>query len=386
MSEVVEVIRVGYEEVRRAMYDYYGKDIFYKVAGAGTSTDDFLKALKSVPNYNAVVSSSGNIIGYEKTVTTTIATTGNAVNSTATSTVTTSTAFGATTTESGVTVTGVGQSTAGKAGSFIFGEVLPAVAAVSIGSILGVGIDAIIYESNPDYWDEVLPTINPQTWDDIILGHDTKIPLLHNTRTDTTYMDAEAFAYMTQAYAEAGAFSGKETATLPEYPTLQAIVCNMPQKLFKNPSGQTYWLQSVDWPGAKLVCYKAEPIGAIVMAIVNNYPPDSNKNIVGVVEEPNGQAREVIYNLSTNPTTLNGKTVYSVGLWTWNDTTYENYAPLSLPLNISYDLSRWLIWSLFYGNIQIESDAIDGISIKGDTPNADDFPRDMSLADGVENK
>ena len=210
MSEIIEVVKVTYQEVVQAMAEYYGTEQFIKIAGAGATIEQFLNALKAVPNYNAIVSASGKIIGYEKAITTTIATAGSATASTATKTIATTTAFGATATEGGVVATGVGQATAGTAGSFIFGEVLPAVGAVAVGAVLGAGIDALIYQSNPDYWDKVLPTINPQTWDDIILGHDTKIPLLHNTRDSKSYINEDAFVYATKAYLEAGVFNASE--------------------------------------------------------------------------------------------------------------------------------------------------------------------------------
>ena len=83
-------------------------------------------------------------------------------------------------------VTAGGASGSTSIGSFVVGEVLPAIGAVACGVVLGVAVDKLLYESNPDYWDEKLPTLNPETWDDILLGHDTKIPLLHNTKNGKT--------------------------------------------------------------------------------------------------------------------------------------------------------------------------------------------------------
>ena len=91
MSEIIEVVKVTYQEVVQAMAEYYGTEQFLKIAGAGATVEQFLNALKAVPNYNAIVSASGKIIGYEKAITTTIAT-GSAASSTATTTVATTTA------------------------------------------------------------------------------------------------------------------------------------------------------------------------------------------------------------------------------------------------------------------------------------------------------
>ena len=93
-------------------------------------------------------------------------------------------------------VTAGGASGSTSIGSFVVGEVLPAIGAVACGVVLGVAVDKLLYESNPDYWDEKLPTLNPETWDDIILGHDTKIPFLHNTNNGKTYINENMLAYI----------------------------------------------------------------------------------------------------------------------------------------------------------------------------------------------
>lgn len=93
-------------------------------------------------------------------------------------------------------VTAGGTSGSTSIGSFVVGEVLPAIGAVACGVVLGVAVDKLLYESNPDYWDEKLPTLNPETWDDIILGHDTKIPFLHNTNNGKTYINENMLAYI----------------------------------------------------------------------------------------------------------------------------------------------------------------------------------------------
>lgn len=89
----------------------------------------------------------------------------------------------------------VGQ-TAGTIGDFVVGEVLPAVGAAAAGVALGVTVDDTLYRLAPRYWDEHLPTLNPQTWDDIILGRDTKIPFLHNTRDGKSYISEDMLAYV----------------------------------------------------------------------------------------------------------------------------------------------------------------------------------------------
>lgn len=197
MSEL-QTITVTYTEIIDALKMYFGTDIISAKLAAGMTVTELLALIQQLPGFRAVVSKSGHILGYEKIVTATVASSAAVVDSTATTTA--STALAVTVSESGGTaaVTGVGASTAGTFGSFITGTLLPAVGAVATGTILGVAIDDAIYNANPEYWDEKLPTLNPETWDDIILGYDTKIPFLHNTNDGKTYMTAEALAYYTQ--------------------------------------------------------------------------------------------------------------------------------------------------------------------------------------------
>ena len=104
-------------------------------------------------------------------------------------------------------VTAGGASGSTSIGSFVVGKVLPAIGATACGVVLGVGVDKLLYKSNPDYWDEKLPTLNPETWDDIILGHDTKIPFLHNTENGKSYIKEDMLIYMTDFSNKNGYFA-----------------------------------------------------------------------------------------------------------------------------------------------------------------------------------
>lgn len=93
-------------------------------------------------------------------------------------------------------VTAGGTSGSTSIGSIVVGKVLPSIGAAACGVVLGVAVDKLLYKSNPDYWDEKLPTLNPETWDDLILGHDTKIPFLHNTENGKTYINEDYLTYV----------------------------------------------------------------------------------------------------------------------------------------------------------------------------------------------
>lgn len=113
------------------------------------------------------------------------------------------------------TLKGVGKAAAGTAteststlGSFVFGEVLPFVGAVATGAQVGLAIDELIYSARPDWWQ-----YNVENWDDVLLGHDTMLPILHNTKTGTTYMTEEAFTKFMRVFNNLGAFNSGEPIT-----------------------------------------------------------------------------------------------------------------------------------------------------------------------------
>lgn len=116
------------------------------------------------------------------------------------------------------TIKGVGKAAAGTAtegsstlGSFVFGEVLPFVGAVATGVQVGLAIDELIYSVRPDWWQ-----YNVENWDDVLLGHDTMLPVLHNTSDGTTYMTEEAFVKFMRVFNNLGAFNSGEPITYTE--------------------------------------------------------------------------------------------------------------------------------------------------------------------------
>jgi len=95
-----------------------------------------------------------------------------------------------------------------------------AVAGVNIGARLGMAIDNALYGLNPSWWDEHLPTINPQTWNSLVgvnpIG-DFFLRALFGIQGNqmTGYISAEALAYYYQMLRDNGAWStGEQTATL----------------------------------------------------------------------------------------------------------------------------------------------------------------------------
>lgn len=102
----------------------------------------------------------------------------------------------------GKTASGTASAGSGTFGSFVFGEVLPFVGAVATGAQIGLAIDDAVYSAHPDWW-----WYNVENWDNILLGHDTMLPILHDTSTGTSYITEEAFNAFMSAYNNMGVFN-----------------------------------------------------------------------------------------------------------------------------------------------------------------------------------
>lgn len=92
----------------------------------------------------------------------------------------------------------------------------------SVGVALGKGIDQVLYNSNPDFWDSIgLSSLNPETWASITYENDSLGARMFNAifGIDSTtgkaqmYMDADAFSYIAQVLNNAGILGNGEFVT-----------------------------------------------------------------------------------------------------------------------------------------------------------------------------
>ena len=188
------------------------------------------------------------------------------------------------------TIKGVGKVATGTAtegtstlGSFVFGEVLPFVGAVATGVQVGLAIDDLIYSIRPDWWQ-----YNVENWDDVLLGHDTMLPVLHNTRNSATYMTEEAFLKFMQVFNNLGAFNTGEPIT---YTATTGEV-----------DGYEVNVQSPFYMGAPTIKYESTWYGRPVRGVITtnaqfSYRQNSNSSSIAFV--------------SSNPLTYRNYAVYT---------------------------------------------------------------------------
>ena len=202
----------SYQQLLDAVEKYYGSgsDQWAEIAKYGIASEDAESILSQVPGVNIVKNSNGRIRSYNFSATENIvSSTEQAVNSNAPAVlksfnVPANTGLETVTTPAGETLKHMTfKSGMSQAGNFVFGEVAPALAATAAGITLGKTIDSLLYNANPDFWNEhEMETLNPDTWGNII-GTDTTGCKILNTILGTTpdgktqaYMDENALAYM----------------------------------------------------------------------------------------------------------------------------------------------------------------------------------------------
>lgn len=209
-----------YEQLLNAVEQYYGSgsDQWAEIAKYGIASDKAESILSQVPGVNVIKNANGAIRSYNFAPTENIAS--DAINSNTPAVIKSfevpaNTGLETITTPAGETVTQMTfKSGMAQAGNFVFGEVVPAIAAAGVGITLGKTFDKLLYSANPDFWDEHgMSTLNPDVWGDII-GTDSVGGRVMNVILGTTpdnktqaYIDQNALAYMALYMQNKGVFN-----------------------------------------------------------------------------------------------------------------------------------------------------------------------------------
>ena len=410
-----------YQELMDAVTQYYGagSDEWLEIAKYGVSAPHLEEILSNVPGVSIVKNLNGSIRSFNFAATENI-TPGaeTAVNSNLppvlqTFDVPANTGIQEVTNAAGETVKQVTfKSGMEQAGNFVMGEVAPAVAAASAGITFGKGIDKLLYNINPNFWDEHgMSTLDPDTWGEII-GTDTKGGRFLNMMLRTTpdhktqaYMDENALAYMALYLQNKGVFAkGVSETTKDEFLTNSNIASEyLSDKIQVNnvifPDYVGFYNSSIKSimsaniiPNAK-VLITASGIGDPVFSVIythwniNLFIATENQSVYENLirseipcfmfsnGEPTDSDSELLNkmniiapstNLRHDKATLNGKTFYYVGVdEAGND--YDAKVINSNSRNIikksfmfESDITPYLAYYMLYGNTQV-SPTIEGI-------------------------
>ena len=258
-------------------------------------------------------------------------------------------------------VTAGGASSSTSIGSIVVGEVLPAIGAAACGVVLGVAVDKLLYKSNPDYWNEKLPTLNPETWDDIILGHDTKIPFLHNTNNGKTYIKENMLAYTSllgekEGWFSTGAYDEKYDDNFPQ---ITSTVLLDSVTVISSDEVREY---TVDNPDVK---FTIVPLTDTLVEII----PVANKYAEATITYKRNGSIFNFYLFGNDTYSYDGKTVYYGPLFSYDKTKFTANGPIATYTGEQKPATENFAWVSIYGNHTIHhSNAPEGINKIGTVP------------------
>ena len=323
-----------YQELMIAVSQYYGvgTDQWAEIEKYGIAAPHLEEILSNIPDVSIVKNANGSIRSFNLSATENITSSAEtAVNSNVPATLQTfdvpaTTGIQEVTNAAGETVEQVTfKSGMAQAGNFVFGEVVPMVAAVSAGITLGKTFDKLLYNFDPDFWDEHgMETLDPDKWGEII-GTDTMGGRVMNMILGTTpdhktqaYIDQNALAYTALYMYNKGVFSkGEETYSKPSkeykdkffnYNAIKDL------ELHPIPSGTIYY-QSSDKPAN------------------TNYITVNSGNpkifLFNYGESDEDDARLYVYTVSENPysITFNGTGDYESETKTYNPNDLVHFTP-----------------------------------------------------------
>ena len=386
-----------YQQLLEGVANYYGQgsDQWYKIATQGVGSPETIQIVSQVPGVTITKSISGKFLGYDyNNPFTSTPNPADVIDSNIQSGSYGAGSFNAQLPATGYRSADTGQimlrsgataSTGGATIAAIADKVSLAVMGVSLGTKLGKFIDQTIYNTNPAWWDEHFPAINPETWDDMATSEGGKnlIRALFGLSGDNTtmYLDERLLAqtYMTLlangAYGDTSSSAsiddtsvlyGGEPYSIPTYFVTSGLIdvdisdTETPRKCVVTQSGSTVYAARVHTPGGAntLVLFSESSFRCDYW---NNSATSSN---IG----PDGSV------------THDGLTCYYTTLRLENDPITLPYAPPIGPTTGS-SLGSSVYWNMLYiikNGTVTPGGGLDGVS---NNPNATTYI-DPSLING----
>ena len=378
-------IQVGWgsrwETLANAINDYYGGGIssaqyqqVVQMLNSGNYTmQEMESVIGNIPEFERTYNAAGQLTGvsYKATAAgnTAAGAAANAVNSNVAGATQTQFQTVQTITKDAQTGTvtmsdNVTKYTAGTAGTAkaVASSAVAAVCAASVGITLGKTIDSVLYNLNPDFWDDNgMYALNPETWSSITAGeNDLGSKLFNfvfqideNTGNPQAYIDQNTFAYMAAYMASCGVFdTGDIHGTIPldnpySLPTFNYVT--FPAHLKR--ADETITTVTSNTPNVRVFR------NATTFTIATNSPISS---LIYTSHAANGD--ELTSTISNfNSYTYDNKTVY----WNTGNFNYVSVAKNTELINpnlVAYADQERAAWAIVYGGYDEGGGGVDGIT------------------------
>ena len=312
-----------YQFTTEAIDKYYsGTDEWQAISNNNIKPADAETVLGQVPNVDVVKNDNGKILSYNFKASENVASdAAEAVNSNTPPNVKSFDIPANTALDGGGNMTFV--SGMSKAGNFVFTKVVPAVAAVGVGIELGKAFDKVLYNANPDFWDEKgMSTLDPDKWGDII-GTDAGgrfLNMILGTTPDgktQAYIDQNALAYTAMYMQNKGVFGSDKNIinNTDSIPLPDGL--NMPFNCYTNITNA----KIVNYVGSDYISYTSYTFDKPVKSYAF-YKNTSNSAVISVhylfasrvpfnYYEDDSTSKHAAYHI-----TYNNKDIYYYSQWT----------------------------------------------------------------------
>ena len=387
-----------YFELLDAVEQYYGSgsDQWLEIAKYGITSDKAESILSQVPGVNIVKNSNGKIRSYNFTTTENVVSSAETAVNSNTSPILKSfdvpanTGIETVTTPAGETVTQMTfTSGVSQAGNFVFGEILPAVGAAAVGITLGKTIDKLLYEMNPDFWNEHgMDSLNPDTWNGIT-GNDTLQGRIFNTvfglnpddGKTQAYLDENAFAYMALYLQNKGLFEEGKTVSeelkINDNITIPANLERIDGTTHKFSTRKAYvdgilgtrdgqYIRNFNSTENSNVRNTIVRVDYDLCFIMSSNDSNINKSNWGTYffspNDPTSPSHSISPSLAQEKTIDNKTVIYKNNsiFGAYSDGSIDNYNLFINPVTVNKNAVPYIAWALWYGSWHTES-LIDGV-------------------------
>lgn len=253
-----------------------------------------------------------------------------------------------------------------------------AVAGVNIGAKLGLKIDELLYQVNPQWWDEHLPTINPQTWNNLVgisPVSDFFLRVLFGITGNsmTGYISADVLAYYYQLLRDMGVFSaGNPDTASSDIPDIKDTPYNdVPigsSIIMTYENEYNFYTSQINMPSdGKITCFAKNPAGTFDFTLVLATPsPRVNvTETVITINKRTGAQSTSTNTLTTGNTayTYKGKTSYQTTRHaTGSNTNFDSTIKKLVDVIPIGSLFPAIAWTMLYGDITPGGSGVEGIN------------------------
>ena len=211
-----------------------------------------------------------------------------------------------------------------------------AVTGVNLGAMFGMKIDSLLYNSDPEFWNTHLPSINPETWSSLCGQSEVGDFFLRTLfgidgNSMSGYVNEEVVAYYYQMMRDGGFFDMDEKAIAPPgaYNPFAAPLILCSSNVFATISVGYYNFEAGIGNAEYIVVYK-KPNGNVNFTAISRSPFTAYSTSI---EKRTGNRSSTACPSRAYTSTYSGNVYYYVPINNWDVQYISNWGTLSASCN-----------------------------------------------------